>query len=184
MFRPPIWSIAAASALLGALLPPTASGHAGGEHPLTWVLEESCVPADSTHADDPDWAGGEELRNLPVAKPRLAGRFRSEAPRAVTVVLRSNASTSTVKAQVKRSGRFAVDLRSMPDQIRLRWDDNDGVLHATRWSGRLHAGCNDPGPAPPPGTPAGWVPSYPLGCGDSGPPCPPPAWVPPPISSE
>lgn len=165
---------------LAAALPPGAAAHTGDHPSLVWILEESCVPGDSTHANDPDWAGGDELRDLPVGKPRLAGRFRSAAPRAVKLRLRSGRATSTVKTRVRRTGRFAVDLRSMPDRIGLRWRGADGVLHTTRWSGPLHSGCGERGPQPPPGIPSDWVPVYPSDCGDNGPACPPPTWVPPP----
>jgi hypothetical protein len=166
--------------VLAAALPASAGAHSGTHPSLTWILEESCVPGDSYHANDPDWAGGGELRDLPVARPRLAGRFRSAAPSTVSVLLRSDGATSAVRVRVRRTGRFAVDLASMPDRIRIRWRGDDGALHATRWSGPLHSGCNDPGPERPPGVPADWVPSYPSDCGDNGPPCPPPTWVPPP----
>jgi hypothetical protein len=161
-------------------VPATAAGHVGKHASVVWILEESCVPGDSSHADDPDWAGGDELRDLPVARARLAGRFRASAPRVVTLLMRSEGATEKRPLRVRETGRFVANLEAMPDRIALRWRGGDGTLHRTRWSGPLHSGCNDPGPPRPPGVPADWVPSYPAECGDAGAACPPPTWVPPP----
>lgn len=171
--------VLALCAVMGTF-PATAGAHYGDHPSLTWILEESCVGGGSWHADDADWAGGGELRDLPFARPRLAGRFRSAAPRRVTVLVRSGNATASVRAPVRRAGRFAADLRSMPDRIGLRWRGDNGALHATRWSGRLHSGCEDAGPERPPGIPSDWIPSYPAECGDDGPACPPPTWAPDP----
>src|SRR4051794_4672048 len=73
---------------------PDRSAH---EASMTWIVEEACTPGDSYHANDEDWAGGDELRNLPASRPRLAGHFRSQPALTVTVLLRSDGKTDRVR---------------------------------------------------------------------------------------
>ena len=162
---------------LAALLPGAAAAGSDSSQ-LVWIVEESCDSSytDSYHANDDAWAGGDELRDLLVGAPRVAGRFRSPAPARVTLLLRTAGGLEKVVTRVNRRGRFAVDLESMPEYLAFRWRDRDGTLKRSPWTGPLHSGC---GEAPPPGGPPGWLPQYPNDCGDGGPPCPPPTWVPP-----
>ena len=178
-------SVAAVVALACA---PVASGAhvgAGSGHDQvlrSWIVEESCDEGyrDSDHANDDEWRGGNELRDLPVGKPRVAGRFARGSVNRVTILARGDSGTTRARARVSKAGRFAVDLSVMPERISFAWRDRGGGLHRTPFYGPFHSGCNESGPPRPPGVPANWVPVYEPGCGDAGPPCSEPTWAPPP----
>jgi hypothetical protein len=148
----------------------------------SWIVEESCDEdyRDSDHATDDEWAGGDELRNLPVGKPRVAGRFARGTVERVTVLARSDDGTRRLRTRVSKTGRFALDLPAMPERIAFAWRGRGDALHRTPFYGPFHSGCNDAGPPRPPGVPADWVPVYETECGDAGPACPEPTWAPPP----
>lgn len=181
------WRTSAAAVATLALVPAVSDAHvgAGTGHDRvlrSWIVEESCDEGyrDSDHANEGDWAGGDELRDLPVGKPRVAGRFAGSDVSPVTVLARSDGGTTRVRVRVSSAGRFAVDLAKMPERIAFAWGGRGGILHRTRFYGPLHSGCNDAGPPRPPGVPGDWVPVYEAECGDGGPPCGEPSWAPPP----
>ena len=144
---------AAASAHVEPQTPPAGRWAPGDHKPVlrSWIVEESCSESyrDSYHANDEDWSGGEELRNLERARPRVAGRFGPGRVTRVTMLLKYEGETKRQTAKVSKRNRFAADLASMPTRISFRWRGPDGDVHRTPFYGPLHSGCEEEPPPDP-----------------------------------